>query len=273
MTQQSAPSPHQHETRVMIDQTAIQIRSIGPFESEKPMWVLLHEGLGSITQWRDFPHDLWAATGYSVLVYDRPGYGRSSPIEGDLPDDFLLQQAHLLPRLLQALSINKVLLFGHSDGGTLALLVAALYPDLPLLTITEAAHVLIEPITRQGLQGLLHMLTTEPDFVNRLLRHHPQADRSMLTRWVKTWLRPSLADWSMLDLLPSIRCPVLALQGTEDEHGSPAQLETIRQRVSGPADTSLLHACGHVPHLEARQQVLEHVTAFLHRHLPPSVKS
>ena len=251
------------ESLIEIETTRLQIRVIGPLQPEKPVWVFLHEGLGSITQWRDFPEALYATTGYSALLYDRPGYGRSSPLAQPWPDDFLIQQAHLLPRLLDHLGINKPMLFGHSDGGTIALMVSALYPSLPLATVTEAAHVLIEPETKQGLQALKDKTNSDPDFAARLLRHHPQHDRSFIVNWVETWLRPSLADWTMLEMLGHITCPLLAVQGALDEHGSGDQITKIITGVKGPAQSVIIPACGHVPHLEARQSVLDSVTDFL----------
>ena len=258
-------SPTFKEQDITIDAASLKVRIIGTLEADRPVWVFLQEGLGSITQWRDFPEDLCAATGMSALVYDRTGYGRSSALARPWPDDFLVQQAHLLPRLLTKLNIKKPLLFGHSDGGTIALMVSALYPDLPLATVTEAAHVLIEPITKAGLRSLLDKATSEPDFAARLLRHHPQHDVTFITNWVQTWLRPSLSDWSMLDMLPKITCPLLALQGALDEHGTADQINEIVKSVSGPAHSVIIPACGHVPHLETRQSVLDSVTDFLEK--------
>jgi pimeloyl-ACP methyl ester carboxylesterase len=254
-----------NESDIEIDTARIKVRLIGSVQPDRPVWVFLHEGLGSITQWRDFPEALCAATGYGALLYDRPGYGRSSSLPQPWPDDFLIKQAHLFPRLLDRLGITKPLLFGHSDGGTLALMIASLYPTLPLATVTEAAHVLIEPITKQGLRALYDKTKTDPDFATRLLRHHPQYDVSFIQNWVQTWLRPSLSDWNMLDMLGAVTCPLLALQGALDEHGSADQITKIINGVKGPSQALIIPACGHVPHLEARQSVLDSVTDFLNK--------
>jgi len=254
------------ERDLTIGSTQIKCRIVGLLTPDKPVLVFLHEGLGSITQWRDFPERLSTATGFSALVYDRTGYGRSSPLAHPWPDDFLIHHAHALPKILAALGITKPILFGHSDGGTLALMVASLYPDLPLAAITEAAHVLIEPITKQGLRSLRDKAGAEPDFCARLLRHHPHADPAFIIQWVDTWLRPSLADWTMRAMLPAITCPLLALQGEQDEHGSPAQLDIIVHDVSGPATSRLIPDCGHVPHFDARDAVIHATQAFLENH-------
>ena len=253
------------ERDLAIRSDQIKVRILGTIEPDKPVLVFLHEGLGSITQWRDFPERLCAATGFSAMLYDRTGYGRSSPQAAPWPDDFLINQAHLLPLILQALGITKPVLFGHSDGGTIALIVASLYPNLPLATITEAAHVMIEPITKTGLRSLLDKTQSDPDFVARLLRHHPHADVSFIINWVETWLRPSLAQWSMRDMLPAITCPLLALQGDRDEHGSPEQIECIVKQTKGPATSVMIPDCGHVPHLEARDAVINATQPFLQK--------
>jgi pimeloyl-ACP methyl ester carboxylesterase len=251
------------EHDITIKATSIKIRTVGQLDNDKPVFVFLHEGLGSITQWRDFPAALCAATGFAALVYDRPGYGRSQTQTEPWPDDFLLRHAEFLPLIIHAFGIKKPILFGHSDGGTLALMTASLYPDLPVAIITEAAHVMLEPITKQGLQHLLEKTKSDPEFVSRLLRHHPHKDIHFILNWIMTWLRPTLADWNMLDLLPAITCPVLALQSDGDEHGSGAQIEEIEKRVSGPASSLMIADCGHVPHLEARKTVIEAVLQFI----------
>ena len=254
------------ERDLLIDASRIKVRLLGDIKPERSVLVFVHEGLGSITQWRDFPESLCAATGLSAMVYDRTGYGRSSPQETPWPDDFLIAQAHMLPLILHKLSIRKPILFGHSDGGTIALMVAALYPHLPVATITEAAHVMIEPMTKQGLRSLLNKTTADPSFVTRLLRHHPQADASFIINWIGTWLRPSLAQWTMLDMLPDIVCSVLALQGAQDEHGSYEQIECIIKGTTSTTTSTLIPDCGHVPHIEARQAVIDAVTKFLQKY-------
>lgn len=251
------------ERDLAIGSDTIKCRILGTITPDKPVLVFLHEGLGSITQWRDFPERLSTATGFSALIYDRTGYGRSSTQAHPWPDDFLIHQAHTLPQILAAMGIRKPVLFGHSDGGTIALMVAALYPDVPLATVTEAAHVLIEPITKQGLRSLRDKARNDPEFCARLLRHHPHADPAFIVKWAETWLRPSLAEWTMRDMLPAITCPLLALQGEQDEHGSPAQIDIIVNEVSGPVTSVLIPDCGHVPHFEACDAVIHATQAFL----------
>jgi pimeloyl-ACP methyl ester carboxylesterase len=243
----------------------LRVRSLGRWTADVPVLVFLHEGLGSITQWRDFPQALCEATGLPGLVYDRYGYGQSEPLNEPRPDDFLRQEAHTLADLLTQFRIGQPVILGHSDGGTIALMVAALYPDRIRAVVTEAAHVLFEPITRQGLSAVYERFQIDRQLQDGLARHHGANTHAMVTQWAQTWLRPSLADWSMLDMLPAITCPVLALQGSDDDHGSPQQLLDIGKGVSGPVDCVMLESCGHVPHFQARERVMAEISRFLSR--------
>lgn len=244
----------------------LRLRRLGEATPDKPTLVFLHEGLGSITQWRGFPADLCAATGLPGLVYDRYGHGGSDPVDLPRPDDFLEVEAQwALPELLGACGIARPVLVGHSDGGTIALHFAAFFPGRPAACVTLAAHVMLEPATEAGLTGLKARWQDDPDFAARLARHHGDRTERLVLGWIDAWTRPSMRGWSMLDRLPRIRCPVLAIQGAEDMHGSSAQLEAIRTGVSGPADTILLPGCGHVPHLEAAPAVLAAIRDYLQR--------
>ena len=237
----------------------LRVRCLGQWGADAPVLVFLHEGLGSITQWRDFPLAVCGATGLPALVYDRYGYGQSEPLNEPRPDDFLKQEAHTLKQF----KISRPVIIGHSDGGTIALMVAALYPDTIKAVVTEAAHVMFEPITRQGLSAVYERFRTDLHLQEGLARHHGANTQEMVTQWAQTWLRPTLADWSMHDMLPAITCPVLALQGAEDDHGSPQQLRDIGEGVSGPVECVMIEACGHVPHFQARERVIAEISRFL----------
>lgn len=241
----------------------LRVRTLGQWSADTPVLVFLHEGLGSITQWRDFPQALCEATGLPALVYDRYGYGLSEPLNEPRPDDFLIQEAHRLIELLAQFEISKPVIVGHSDGGTIALMVAALYPDAIKAVVTEAAHVMFEPVTRQGLSAVYERFQTDQQLQDGLARHHGANTREMVTQWAQTWLRPTLADWSMHDMLPAITCPVLALQGADDDHGSAQQLRDIGDGVGGPVDCVMIEACGHVPHFQARERVIAEISRFL----------
>ena len=225
--------------------------------------VFLHEGLGSITQWRDFPAALVRATGLPALVYDRYGYGQSDRQLKPPNDLYLEEEAQLrLPAVLEACGIDAPILIGHSDGATIALLFAALYPNVPLAVVSEAAHVYIEKLSIQGIWKTVQDFNST-HLRDRLERHHGDKVDSMFHGWSDVWLSPEHHDWSMLERLAAITCPVLAIQGEDDEYGTPAQLRAITRRVSGPTRTLLLPSCGHAPHHQARERILDEIQGFI----------
>ncbi|MCK6449812.1 MAG: alpha/beta hydrolase [Alphaproteobacteria bacterium] len=227
--------------------------------------VFLHEGLGSITQWRDFPDALCAAAGAAGIVYERLGHGGSDPVELPRPDDFLrIEAEQVLPALLDALHVERPILFGHSDGGSIALLYAAAFPKRPAACITVAAHVFLEPATQAALAAAARAFAAT-DLRLRLARHHGANTETMFRAWNETWLRLAPQGWSMTDRLHRIACPVLAVQGEADEHGTRAQVDAIVAGVSGPAESFLIPGCGHVPHIEARAALLARAAAFIRK--------
>lgn len=230
---------------------------------KRPTLVFLHEGLGSITQWRGFPLALASATGLAALIYDRPGHGRSESRKRPLDPAFLETEAYeRLPEVLAACGIEAPILVGHSDGATIALLCAARYPELPLGVLSEAAHPFVEDQTLRGIWRTLASFENGP-LRERLRGHHGDQVDTMFRGWSGIWLAPAFRDWSMVHLLPAITCPVLAIQGEQDEYGTPDQVRAILQGVSGPVEGLLLPGCAHVPHLQARERVLERMTHFI----------
>ena len=225
--------------------------------------VFLHEGLGSITQWRDFPDVLCRATGCAGIVYERIGHGGSDPVTLPRPDDFLRREAEqTLPALLDRLGVARPILVGHSDGGSIALLFAAAFPARAAACIRVAAHVFLELATDAALRAAAEAFATT-DLRRRLERHHAANTAAMFRAWNETWLRLAPNGWSMTDRLKHITCPVLAVQGETDEHGTKAQLDAIAAGVSGPAESFLIPGCGHVPHAQAREALLVRAAAFI----------
>lgn len=248
---------------VMADGHRLRVQRIGG-PVGRPTLVFLHEGLGSIPQWRDFPAKACAAAGLPGLVYERLGHGGSDPVTLPRPDDFLWREAeHVLPALLAACGIESHVLLGHSDGGTVALIYASLYPERPQAVITSAAHVMLEPKTEAALAGVVERWDSDADFRARLARHHGTNTQAMFHGWVDVWTRASERGWSIVDSLSRITCPVLAIHGELDEHGSWDQVETILTRASGPAEGLCVPSSGHSPHLEASPLVIERIRAFL----------
>lgn len=231
--------------------------------------VFLHEGLGAITMWKNFPERLCLASGRAGVVLDRRGHGRAAPLDGPLrggrPLGYHQDEAATLIAVLDLLEIPRAVLFGHSDGGTIALLAAADAPGRIAACVTEAAHVFVEPVTLAGIREAVAAYEAPGGRLRAgLARHHGEerVDR-VFYGWADAWLTPPFAGWRMTDRLPAIRCPVLAIQGLNDQYGTPAQVHAIVDGVSGPARALLVEACGHSPHLDAETAVTEAVCALL----------
>ncbi|MFO1371229.1 MAG: alpha/beta hydrolase [Candidatus Competibacteraceae bacterium] len=241
-------------------------RLIPPSAAAGPTLVFLHEGLGSIGQWRNFPATVCARIGLPGLVYERWGFGRSAPLNGARPKDYMHQEAcDSLPEVLEASSITEPpILFGHSDGGSIALLFAAAYPDRARAVISEAAHVFIEEITLAGIRTA-RSVYEQGGLQHQLRRHHGDNTDMMFRGWCDTWLRPDFRDWNIETELRSITCPLLIIQGEDDEYGTRAQVDTIAASVSGPTEILWLPDCAHIPHHQAREPVLVALTNFIGR--------
>lgn len=242
-----------------------------PPHAAGPTLVFLHEGLGSIGQWRRFPAELCSRTGRPGLVYDRWGYGHSEPLTGPRPNNYLEQEAQVsLPAVLAACGIAEPpILFGHSDGASIALLFAATYPDRVGAVISEAAHVNVEEICLAGIR-LARTAYEQGDLRAGLHRYHGGNTDAMFRGWCETWLRPERRAWTMEAELRRIVRPVLIIQGEDDEYGTRAQVDAIAAGVSGPAEIRWLPGCRHVPHQQARNAVLDAAARFIDRVCEPS---
>jgi pimeloyl-ACP methyl ester carboxylesterase len=243
---------------------------IAPERREAPLVVFLHEGLGSASMWRDYPARLCAAAGVRGLVYSRPGYGRSTPRAAGTAwtPRFMHEQAQeVLPAFLQAMGVEAEReppwLFGHSDGGSIALLHAAAFPGRTAGVIALAPHIVVEELSVASIararEAYLHT-----DLRARLARHHDDPD-SAFWGWNDIWLHPAFRAWSIEAELASITCPVLAVQGLDDEYGTLEQIRGIARRVP---HTQLLElpACGHSPHRDQPEALTRAAVAFLARH-------
>ena len=260
----SGPELRARTFAVRAGKHTLQAMTVAPAgeTADRPTLVLLHEGLGSIAQWRDFPHQLAAATGLPALVYDRVGHGGSGPLTAAREAHYLHQEAEeSLPAVLEACGVAAPLLVGHSDGGTIALLYAAVFPDNPCAVVTEAAHVFVEDVTLAGIRAAVEAYESG-DLRDRLARHHGERTGPMFRGWSDTWLSPGFRHWNIEAALPHIRCPLLAIQGEDDEYATPAQLRAIAAGAPG-AETLLLPGCGHTPHHQARERVLQAIVRFV----------
>ena len=236
----------------------------------RPLLVFLHEGLGSVSMWRDFPARLCDAADCRGLVYSRPGYGRSTPRapEEFWDVDFMHRQAEqVLPALLEALDVDTVArppwLFGHSDGGSIALLHAARFPDRVAGCIVLAPHILVEDLSVTSIDATRRAYL-ETDLRDRLARHHDDPD-SAFWGWNRIWLHPPFKAWSIEAELAAIRSPLLAVQGLDDEYGTLEQIRGIARRVP---QTELLELpdCGHSPHRDQPDRLVAVARDFIDRH-------
>jgi pimeloyl-ACP methyl ester carboxylesterase len=236
---------------------------IGEAAAAKPVLVFLHEGLGSIRQWRDFPAKVAAATGLRALVYDRYGYGQSDVLqESRRTVRFMHDEALIaLPDLLNKLNIQNPILIGHSDGASIALIHAGAGNPVRGV-VAMAPHVFIEPVCLSSIRKAAEAFEGG-DFREKLSRYHRDA-RKTFYGWADVWLDPQFERWDIReDYLPKVRCPVLAIQGYGDEYGSMAQLDEIQKHVRGNCGLLKLPACGHTPFRDQPEKTLSAMTQFL----------
>lgn len=233
------------------------------FGEGKSTLVFLHEGLGSIRQWRDFPAKVAAATGCRALVYDRYGYGQSDVLSEPKRDVRFMHDEALsaLPEFLKGLGVERPMLIGHSDGASIALIHAgANYPVRGVVAM--APHVFIEPLCLKSIDKAAEQFE-KTDFGEKLGRYHRDA-RKMFYGWADVWLDANFTHWDIReDYLPKVRCPVLAIQGFDDIYGTMAQLDEIERRVKGPCELLKLKDCGHAPFREQPERTLEAVVRFV----------
>ena len=230
-----------------------------------PLVVFLHEGLGSLAMWKDFPQRLCDAAGCRGLVYSRPGYGRSTPraAEEAWGLDFMHRQAHeVLPALLHALGLGgePVWLFGHSDGGSIALLYAARFVDQVAGAIVLAPHIVVEDLSVASIEQA-RVAYQDTDLRARLARYHDDPD-SAFWGWNSIWLHPPFRDWSIEDEIAAIACPLLAVQGRDDEYGTLEQIRGIARRVP-QTELLVLDDCGHSPQRDQPEALIAAATAFI----------
>lgn len=232
---------------------------------QAPTIVFLHDSLGCTELWRDFPERLGEHTELNIIIYDRLGYGKSGPFDkGVRTNDYLLEQAEELNILLDRWKIEKAILFGHSDGGSIALLAAALFPKRIIGIITEGAHVFVEDITLKGIRDAVKLFK-QTNLKEKLGRYHGVNTEAMFWAWADTWLNDQFKSWNIEGYLPRIQCESLIIQGLEDEYGSLKQVTKILAGTQGNATSFLPPMVGHSPHKEIPDLVLEKSSEFITR--------
>jgi pimeloyl-ACP methyl ester carboxylesterase len=243
----------------------LEIRRLGPPPASAPTLVFLHEGLGSVSAWRDFPDRLAERTGCGALVYSRAGYGKSPPAPLPRPVRFMHDEAEVLAHLLDQEGIRQPILVGHSDGASIALIYAGSAPTiLPLGLVLEAPHVFTEPSGLASIARIAEVYRTS-DLRERLARHHGANTDNAFRGWNDVWLHPDFQAWNIEDVLPRIEIPMLILQGEDDEYGTWRQVEAIERQSGGPVEAVALPDCGHAPHREHPERTLGEMAGFIGR--------
>jgi pimeloyl-ACP methyl ester carboxylesterase len=251
---------------VTIDDRRIEFRSI-PGDADMRPLVFLHEGLGSVALWRDFPDKVARRLGAPALVYSRFGYGQSDGLLDKNTPRFMHDEAlDLLPRLLDAVGIERPLLIGHSDGASISLIHAAAAGRPVAGLALMAPHVFVEQVCITSIAKIRESYFTT-DLKQRLAKYHAHVDDAFLG-WADTWLLPEFAAWSIEELLPRVIQPMLLIQGRDDEYGTLAQLDRIEASVQAPTSRLVLEHCGHAPHRDQEAAVIEAMVDFVRRNAP-----
>jgi len=241
---------------------SLEYRRIGA-AADGPTLVFLHEGLGSIGQWRDFPARIVEATGLPAVVYARYGHGRSDVLQQPHGVDFMHREAlGSLPELLRVLGIERPILIGHSDGASIALIYAGSGHRLRGL-VAMAPHVFVEDLSIEGIAAAKQAFETA-DLPQKLARHHRDPSKTFYG-WNDVWLSPEFRNWNIERFLPAIQCPLLAIQGHEDAYGSMAQVDAIARQAGGPVEVLKLERCGHSPHKDQPEIVAAAIIGFVKR--------
>ena len=244
----------------------LRLRRLEPRQAdglERTTLVFLHEGLGCIEMWRDFPQKLCDATRTAGIVYDRTGYGGSSPWPADPGQRYMeIEADEVLPRLLQKLRIEDCVLVGHSDGGTIALNYAARDPEPLRAVVTLAAHAINEPVCVASIAKAREAFAAG-ELRQRLMKYHGANTDGCFRLWSDAWVAPGFEPMDADGRLPGVVVPVQAIQGEDDEYGSELQLGIIAGKVGGYCETRLVPDCGHSPHLQQPAYVLSEITRFI----------
>jgi len=245
-----------------IDGASLEYRMIGPRPDVAPTIVMLHEGLGSVTTWGEFPQKLAERTGAGVFVYSRAGYGKSSTIALPRPLDYMQREAtNVLTKLLDAIGFKRGILLGHSDGATIAAYYAGSVQDHRVRgLVLMAPHFFMEENNIEAIRKTVETYRTT-DLRARLARHHADVDAAF-RGWSEAWLDPGFARFDTTDALAYIRVPVLVLQGKADPYGTVAQARIVTEECYCPVEALLLPGVGHAPHRERPDETLAAIAAF-----------
>ena len=241
----------------------VEVVAYGAPRDGAPTLVFLHEGLGSAAQWRDFPAIIANDANLPALAYSRVGYGKSAPVKLPRPLTYIQDEARdFLPKVLDEHRIDSAILIGHSDGASIAVVAASLYPARIRAIILEAPHVFVEDVSVASIAKAREAYATT-DLRDKLAKVHGENVDGAFRGWNDAWLDPGFRTWNLESYLPAITSPVLCIQGEDDPYGTRAQVDAIGRQVSGPKDILLIPRCGHTPHREAFETTREAMIRFL----------
>jgi pimeloyl-ACP methyl ester carboxylesterase len=224
--------------------------------------LLLHDSLGSVELWRDFPEALAVATSRTVIAYDRLGYGRSAPHPGVLLDDHIETEAQNVAALLDALNVERCVAFGHSIGAEMGVACGARIPERISAVVAECAQSWIEEMTLATISAARKQFE-DPEQFAKLAKYHGEKAQWVLDAWTEVWHRPSMRDWTIRPELPRLRCPLLVIHGAQDHFVSLEQPRTMAREAGGPSRLEIIDGAGHIPHRERMDEVLQLTADFL----------
>ncbi|MBR0719278.1 alpha/beta fold hydrolase [Bradyrhizobium liaoningense] len=245
-----------------INGASLEYKWLAPHSADAPTIVMLHEGLGSVGLWGDFPEKLQQATGAGIFLYSRAGYGQSSPVTLPRPLDYMHREAlDVLPKLLDAIGFRRGMLLGHSDGASIAAIYAGSHQDRRLQGVAMLApHFIVEDISVTSIAAIKTTFETT-DLKAKLARWHKDVDNAFYG-WNGAWLDPKFRDWDISDYLAYIRVPILIVQGVDDQYGTMRQVEIAQEECYCPVDLKVISGAAHSPHREAPRATLDAITQF-----------
>ncbi len=254
----------EEQRSICVNGVQLECRWFGQPSAGAPVLVLLHEGLGCVDMWRDFPQRLADKSGHAVFVYSRQGYGRSVPFSQPLGVDFMHREAlKVLPRVLDEARIERAILVGHSDGASISLIYAGELQDQRVQgLVLLAPHLFVEEETLQGIREASDAYS-RGTLAQGLQRYHHAHTDSTFRYWCDIWLDPAFRQWNIESSAERVSVPMLAIMGEQDQYGTVEQIERLQALVPERTVLTVLEACGHSPHLEQSESVLSAVSSFV----------
>ncbi|MBE0650209.1 MAG: alpha/beta hydrolase [Bacteroidales bacterium] len=256
-----------HDTWVTLSGIKLFVRKIHrekKINAGSPVIVFLHEGLGSVEQWKDFPEKLVSATGLDAVVYDRLGYGKSGPLTEKRGIDYIHKEEKFLHNLIEALNLNSYFVVGHSEGGSLGLIHASNHPKDLLKVVTLSANSFNEPKIAPSIEEVIKTYEAPQSKLKiALTKYHGEKTDDVFYAWSKTWTAPFFHSWNILDELTKIEVPVQSFHGKNDQYTSLQQIENIKRLVTAPKEIIILDDCSHHPHFDHQDVVVKNITDFL----------